>query len=140
MQLRPFFPPPSLHTSKMSSNTNEPTHSVPIPIASRNRPRSISVSSTSSGSASSSSGPPTTPASPSVSSQRINIPSPSTSPILSYFLAQSPTKTIGAATTFPFKRKFGTTPAVFEGDSINQNFLESDVTEYVFILFYHLIQ
>jgi len=100
----------------MASNTNEPTHSVPIPIASRNRPRSLSVSSTSSGSASSSSGPPTTPASPSVSSQRINIPSPSTSPILSYFLAQSPTKTIGAATTFPFKRKFGTTPAVFEVD------------------------
>jgi septal ring-binding cell division protein DamX len=50
--------------------------------------------------------PSTTPASPTMSSQPINIPS--SSPILSYFLAQSPTKTPGtAATTFPFKRKFG---------------------------------
>jgi hypothetical protein len=51
-----------------------------------------------------------TPAS-SAGSQRINIPSPSASPILSYFLAQSPTK---PPATFPFKR-FGTAP-VFEAD------------------------
>ncbi|KAF8802497.1 hypothetical protein BYT27DRAFT_7226396 [Phlegmacium glaucopus] len=98
----------------MSSNdkfTDKPTHSAPIPITARNRARSLSVSSASSGSASSI---PTTPASP-TSDQRINIPSPSTSPILSYFLAQSPTKTPGTTTTFPFKRKFGTAP-VFEVD------------------------
>lgn len=100
----------------MSSNdksSSKPVHSAPIPIATRNRGRSVSISSASSGSASSSSDLPTTPASPTASSQR-NIPSPSTSPILSYFLTQSPSKT-GAANTFPFKRKFGTNP-VFEVD------------------------
>ncbi|KAF8896146.1 hypothetical protein BD779DRAFT_1494206 [Infundibulicybe gibba] len=47
---------------------------------------------------------------------RIAIPSPGSSPILSYFL-QSPTgKTPGTA-TFPFKRKFGTAPVFEEGAS-----------------------
>ncbi|KAJ7757784.1 hypothetical protein DFH07DRAFT_868111 [Mycena maculata] len=75
----------------------------------RTRPRSLSVSSSeSSGSASSPSEIPT-PMSGSATSPKVNIPSPGTSPILSYFLAQSPTKTPG---TFPF-RKFGPAP-VFE--------------------------
>ncbi|KAF8150714.1 hypothetical protein B0H34DRAFT_801646 [Crassisporium funariophilum] len=94
-------------------NSDNLKHSDPIPIAARNRARSVSVSSASSGSASSSIDLPTPP-SGSIGSQRINIPSPSTSPILSYFLAQSPTKTPGTS-TFPFKRKFGTAP-VFEAD------------------------
>ncbi|KAJ7471549.1 hypothetical protein B0H11DRAFT_1677506, partial [Mycena galericulata] len=91
------------------------TTSKPIPIAPspfpRVRPRSLSVSSSeSSGSASSPTEIPT-PMSASAASPRVNIASPGTSPILSYFLAQSPTKTPG---TFPF-RKFGPAP-VFEED------------------------
>ncbi|KAJ7094279.1 hypothetical protein C8R44DRAFT_645391 [Mycena epipterygia] len=100
----------------MSNNNRAPTDKVatkPIPIMSspfpRGRPRSMSVSSgESSGSASSPTEIPT-PMSTSGSSPRVNIPSPGTSPILSYFLAQSPTKSPG---TFPF-RKFGPAP-VFE--------------------------
>ncbi|KAF8968081.1 hypothetical protein BDZ97DRAFT_1903032 [Flammula alnicola] len=72
----------------------------------------MSVSSSSSGSGSSASDLPT-PASTSAGSHRLSIPSLSTSPILSYFLAQSPTTKTPATATFPFKRKFGTTP-VFE--------------------------
>ncbi|KAJ7158452.1 hypothetical protein C8R46DRAFT_1039101 [Mycena filopes] len=84
--------------------------SPPFP---RGRPRSLSVSSgESSGSASSPNEIPT-PLSTSAASPRVHIPSPGTSPILAYFLAQSPTKTPGAA-TFPF-RKFGA-PPVFEED------------------------
>jgi len=85
----------------------------PLPIPSRNRPRSFSVSSASSDSASSSSDPTTPPLSPQRGS--INIPLPSSSPIISYVLAQSP-KTSTAA-TFPFQRKFGTAPA-FEVDEV----------------------
>ncbi|TFK40201.1 hypothetical protein BDQ12DRAFT_721664 [Crucibulum laeve] len=96
-----------------SNSSNDAKHSQPIPIASRGRARSASVSSASSGSASSTFDPPTPP-SGNVPSQRITIPSPGGSPILSYFLAQSPTKTPGSG-TFPFKRTFGTTP-VFEAD------------------------
>ncbi|KAF8181285.1 hypothetical protein BJ912DRAFT_854768 [Pholiota molesta] len=101
----------------MASNDKNNAHSAPISIplnAARNRSRSMSVSSSSSGSSSSGSDLPT-PASASVGSQRLSIPSPSTSPILSYFLAQSPTATGKTPTTatFPFKRKFGPTP-VFE--------------------------
>jgi len=50
-------------------------------------------------------------------SPRITIPSPGSSPILSYFLAQSPNKTQTSA-TLPF-RKFGPAP-VFEEDETNQ--------------------
>ncbi|KAJ6561973.1 hypothetical protein B0H19DRAFT_1210032 [Mycena capillaripes] len=82
------------------SNNRTPTQkaSKPIPIMPsafpRGRPRSASVSSgSSSGSASSPTEIPT-PLSASAASPRVNIPSsPGTSPILSYFLAQSPTKT-----------------------------------------------
>jgi hypothetical protein len=48
-------------------------------------------------------------------SPRVTIPSPGSSPILSYFLAQSPTK----SQTLPF-RKFGTAP-VFEDDETQNN-------------------
>ncbi|KAJ7707354.1 hypothetical protein B0H17DRAFT_1032470 [Mycena rosella] len=101
----------------MSSNrspTEKPASSKPIPIISpafpRGRPRSMSVSSgESSGSASSPTEIPT-PMSSSTTSPRINIPSPGTSPILSYFLAQSPTK---SPSTFPFRKFTGPAP-VFE--------------------------
>jgi len=74
-------------------------HSDPIPIASRfGRGRSLSVSTGSSASLDT----PATPLSSSPNSQRISIPSPTGSPILSYFLGQSPTK----SATFPFKRAF----------------------------------
>ena len=126
-QPAPFLLPSSsclFHSTKMSSNENltkKPIRSDPIPIITRHRPRSVSISSTSSSSVSSSDAP-ATPASPSMSSQRINITSPSTSPILSYFLAQSPTKT----PTFPLKRKFGTTP-MFEGDSQTSIFSKMNI-------------
>ncbi|KAF9526339.1 hypothetical protein CPB83DRAFT_837418 [Crepidotus variabilis] len=91
-----------------SNDRNTLKHTEPIAIPnSRGRARSMSVSSNSS---SASSGGPPTP--PSATAGRITIPSPSTSPILSYFIAQSPTKTTGTANTFPF-RKFSTGP-VFE--------------------------
>jgi len=102
----------------MSSNrtpTEKITASKPIPIAPsafpRVRPRSLSVSSSDSSGSASSPGEVPTPLSASAASPRVNVSSPGTSPILSYFLAQSPTKT---PSTFPF-RKFGTTP-VFEED------------------------
>ncbi|EAU85402.2 hypothetical protein CC1G_07096 [Coprinopsis cinerea okayama7 len=99
------------------ANTNAPNApSNPIPIVNpRGRSRSVSISSASSGSTSSASDLPTPPSS-SMGSQRISIPSPSTSPILSYFLAQSPSKsTPTPAGTFPFRRSFGPSP-VFEED------------------------
>ncbi|KAJ7865644.1 hypothetical protein B0H14DRAFT_2347864 [Mycena olivaceomarginata] len=90
-----------------SNNRTHPERTVsskPIPIMStafpRGRPRSLSVSSAeSSGSGSSPTEIPT-PVSSSTASPRINA-SPGTSPILSYFLAQSPTKSPG---TFPFRK------------------------------------
>jgi hypothetical protein len=90
-------------------------HSSPISInPSSFRRRSTSISSSSSGSGSSPDTPGPTPTSIPSNFQPITIPSPSSSPILSYFLAQSPTKTQASATgTFPFKRKFGSSP-VFE--------------------------
>ncbi|KAF7312660.1 hypothetical protein MIND_00280200 [Mycena indigotica] len=119
---RPTLPPQlflSFATTTMSSSRPDrlPPATQPIPIAGKPRPRSMSVSSSDSRSTGSPSSP-TTP--PSVSpSTRINIPSPASSPILSYFLAQSPTKTPGS---FPF-RKFGAAPPmVFEED-------ESDIKE-----------
>ncbi|KAG6919194.1 hypothetical protein DXG01_008492 [Tephrocybe rancida] len=97
-----------------SSNTNSTDfikHSDPITInTSARRGRSVSVSS---GSSSSEGSSPElrTPASASAS-HRASLPPSGTSPILSYFLAQSPTKS-PANSTFPFHRKFGQ-PPVFE--------------------------
>ena len=104
----------------MSSNSNNNDiqtsesvhHSDPIPIASRfGRGRSASVSSASSGSSSAFDIP--TPMSSSANLQNPSIPSPTGSPILSYFLGQSPTK-MHPSTTFPFKRSFAP-PTVLEG-------------------------
>ncbi|KAK0500157.1 hypothetical protein EDD18DRAFT_1068184 [Armillaria luteobubalina] len=87
-------------------------HSKPIPIVTR-RGRSTSVSSSSSGSSNSPTEIPT-PISTSTSPVRIGPVSPGSSPILSYFFSQSPTKAPpGSASTYPF-RKFGPAP-VFEG-------------------------
>ncbi|TRM64469.1 hypothetical protein BD626DRAFT_491921 [Schizophyllum amplum] len=98
----------------MSDNSRDDVqHSAPIAINPRaTRARSASVSSYSSGSPSSPSLPPT-PMSAANSSPKIGVQGGS--PILSYFLAQSPTKPTG---TFPFKR-FGATP-VFEEDEPEQ--------------------
>ncbi|KAF7300827.1 hypothetical protein MKEN_01308500 [Mycena kentingensis (nom. inval.)] len=94
---------------------NLPPATKPIPIAGggagRARARSMSVSSSESGSPHS---PTTPPASATSASPKINT---ATSPILSYFLTQSPSKTPGS---FPF-RKFGG-PPVFEED-------ETDIRE-----------
>ena len=104
----------------MSSNSNNNDihtsesihHSDPIPIASRfGRGRSASVSSASSGSSSAFDIP--TPMSSSANLQHPSVPSPTGSPILSYFLGQSPTK-VHPSATFPFKRSFAP-PTVLEG-------------------------
>ncbi|KAG5647363.1 hypothetical protein DXG03_000431 [Asterophora parasitica] len=47
----------------------------------------------------------------------MSLPPPGSSPILSYFLAQSPTKAPASNGTFPFNRKFGP-PPVFEEDEM----------------------
>ncbi|KAF9000653.1 hypothetical protein BDQ17DRAFT_1391200 [Cyathus striatus] len=91
-----------------SNNTTQRTAPIPISIPRATRTRSGSLSSASSGSASSAFEPPTPPSS-AHASQRVTVPSPGGSPVLSYFLANSPTKNPG---TFPFKRKFGTTPVL----------------------------
>ncbi|EGN98805.1 hypothetical protein SERLA73DRAFT_160461 [Serpula lacrymans var. lacrymans S7.3] len=83
-------------------------HSEPIPIGSHHaRYRSASMSSASSGSPGS---PPQLQTPLNVNPPRIPTASPSSSPILSYFMTQSPNK--GSA-TFPFKRGFAASP-VFE--------------------------
>ncbi|KAF9561998.1 hypothetical protein CPC08DRAFT_735370 [Agrocybe pediades] len=94
-----------------TSSIDSAKRSAPITIPGRSRSISVSSSSSSGGSASSSDLP--TPA----SSHKLSIPSPSTSPILSYFLAQSPTTKTPATATFPFKRKFGPTPVFEEGEN-----------------------
>lgn len=98
-----------------NNNQDSVRHSRPIPIniGSGNRRRSCSVTS------SDSSASPTSPQTPlsNGSSPRMVPPnlSPSSSPILSYFMSQSPTKTAPTPATFPFNRKFGGAPPVFEG-------------------------
>ncbi|KAL4243797.1 hypothetical protein ABKN59_010723 [Abortiporus biennis] len=101
-------------------------HTEPIPIASsRRRASSISASDSSPDSASasdsSSSYSPTSPLSPSLpahkSLPRIAPVSPSSSPILSYFLSTSPTKS--PAATFPFRRGFNS--AVFDEEDESAN-------------------
>ncbi|KAJ3475845.1 hypothetical protein NLI96_g11562 [Meripilus lineatus] len=101
------------------SSSNVP-HSQPmaIPIGhGRRRAGSISESSSSSSSSSDSSYSP--PLNTPFAGDRMNRPrvapvSPSTSPILSYFLAQSPKSPTGS---FPFRRNFGT--SVAEGPASN---------------------
>lgn len=99
--------------SSKNNSQDSAKQSQPIPIGSaHSRRRAASVTS------STSSGSPTEPSEPQTPPSNITPPrmvppnfSPSNSPILSYFMAQSPTKT----TTFPFSRKFGGRPPVFEG-------------------------
>ena len=91
-------------------NSNAP-HSLPIPIEGRRRSESVSGSDSSSDSGSNS------PASPLQTPITGTLPriapiSPSTSPILSYFLSQSPKSTPTA--TFPFRRGMGG-PGFFDG-------------------------
>ncbi|KAH9945075.1 uncharacterized protein BXZ73DRAFT_96057 [Epithele typhae] len=97
----------------MSANRDHDIpHSLPIPIGGGRR-RSGSVSDSSSDSASLS--PPSplqTPASATGPLPRVAPLSPSTSPVLSYFLAQSPKS---PPSTFPFRRGMGA-PTVFEGE------------------------
>jgi len=104
-----------MSNTKLNNEHNGVKHSEPIPIASSPfRRRSASVSSASSGSASSGSELPT-PISPSGS--RVSIPSPGSSPLLSYFLSQSPTvKAPPMNGTFPFSKRFSANPPVFEED------------------------
>ncbi|KAF5372765.1 hypothetical protein D9615_010101 [Tricholomella constricta] len=105
-----------MSTNNTSNSTDFTKPSDPITInTSARRARSVSVSSGSSSSAGSS--PELqTPTSASVNSHRMSLPSPGSSPILSYFLAQSPAKA-PANGTFPFNRKFGP-PPVFEDDEM----------------------
>jgi hypothetical protein len=115
-----------------SSNppTDQVKHSDPIKInTSTRRGRSFSLSSGSSSSSESSASEAHTPSPTSLNTQRITVPSPSGSPILSYFLGQSPTKTPGTA-TFPFNRKFGP-PPVFEGKALCMLTILSYLTHYI---------
>lgn len=122
----------SLPTPDMSSTSNSndnsadsSSHSQPIPIENPHRRRSQSVSDSSSDSSSS----PLTPTSPlfSLSPPRgIKRPSasaisPSTSPVLSYFLQQQQQQQkppVATTATFPFRRGFGGAPTVFEGEHL----------------------
>ncbi|KAK1230831.1 hypothetical protein PQX77_006071 [Marasmius sp. AFHP31] len=92
---------------------SKPTQPIPIP----SRDRSASVSS-----AEDQQSPRTpSPQSPSYS-PRVALPSPGSSPILSYFLAQSPTAKSAPggggnnSNTFPFRKFTSTTAPVFEED------------------------
>ncbi|KAF8905092.1 hypothetical protein CPB84DRAFT_1745674 [Gymnopilus junonius] len=98
---------------RINSGDMKPAVPISIPVPARGRARSTSMSSGSSGSTSSSEIP--TPEG-STGSHRPSIPSPATSPILSHFLAQSPTFKTPTSATFPFKRKFGTAAPVFEAE------------------------
>ncbi|KAH6913135.1 hypothetical protein BKA70DRAFT_1421398 [Coprinopsis sp. MPI-PUGE-AT-0042] len=104
--------------SNNNTRTASPPHSIPIPISNARHARHRSASMSSSASSSTSDAlPPTPPGSGMMGSQRVSIPSPSQSPILSYFYGQSPTKSTSPMTassgTFPFRRGFAP-PAVFE--------------------------
>ena len=95
----------TFHLSMPSVDTsnNNAEHSKPIPIENHRR-RSHSVSEASSSDSSISPSSPITPTSP-LYPRVGGAVSPSSSPILSYFLAQSPNKS--PAATFPFRRGFG---------------------------------
>ncbi|TFK97037.1 hypothetical protein BDV98DRAFT_273679 [Pterulicium gracile] len=110
------------------SNNNAPLnrsptmpHSEPIPIGgsfrNRNRQRSASLSSGSSITSSGSDLPPSPVNSPHGTSPRVGLPSPATSPILSYFLAQSPTKTSATGASLPFRSNFASNPVFEEEES-----------------------
>ncbi|KAI0033545.1 hypothetical protein K488DRAFT_84825 [Vararia minispora EC-137] len=104
----------------MSSDRSNSPHSDPIPINGHGRHRSMSYSSSSDGSPSS---PPMlqTPVSPTSPFPPKVATSPSTSPILSYFMSASPT---GKSNTFPFRRPsdvFGGAPPVFEDDGVEDD-------------------
>ncbi|KAI0707214.1 hypothetical protein C8Q76DRAFT_770899 [Earliella scabrosa] len=90
----------------MPANEKNVPHSLPIPIEGRRRSESVSDSSDSSASPAS---PLPTPASGTL--PRIAPISPSSSPILSYFLSQSPKS---PSATFPFRR--GMSGAIIEDD------------------------
>ncbi|KAI0749688.1 hypothetical protein C8Q80DRAFT_1269525 [Daedaleopsis nitida] len=94
----------------MSSNEKKVHHSLPIPI--ERRRRSDSGSDSSSDSSVSPASPLPTPTSGTL--PRIAPISPSTSPILSYFLSQSPKSSPSA--TFPFRR--GMSGALFEDEDV----------------------
>ncbi|EJF64836.1 hypothetical protein BD309DRAFT_874152 [Dichomitus squalens] len=98
----------------MSSNENNVPRSLPIPIG-RGRSGSDSDSSSDSGSVSPVS-PVQTPASGAL--PRIAPISPSTSPILSYFLSNQPPKSPPNA-TFPFRRGM-TGPPLYEEDEVSE--------------------
>ncbi|KIP10498.1 hypothetical protein PHLGIDRAFT_125533 [Phlebiopsis gigantea 11061_1 CR5-6] len=92
-----------------SQNTSNTAPSQPIPINPR-RGRAESVSDTSSESSASPVSPTQSPLS---SMAQPRIASPTSTPILSYLLSQSPKSPTNA--TYPFRRGFG--PTVFEDDS-----------------------
>ncbi|KAI8980029.1 hypothetical protein BD414DRAFT_421041 [Trametes punicea] len=96
----------------MPSNENNVPHSLPIPIGSRRRSGSMSESSSSDSGSTSPTSPLQTPASGTL--PRIAPITPSTSPILSYFLSQSPKSPPSA--TFPFRR--GMAPPVYEDEEV----------------------
>jgi hypothetical protein len=107
----------------MSGNRSNSPHSDPIPINGHGRHRAMSTSS--SGSPSS---PPMlqTPVSPTNPFPPRIAASPTASPILSYFMAGSPT---GKSNTFPFRRPTDAVsgaPVVFEGSKFSTSSL-SDV-------------
>ncbi|KAI0663804.1 hypothetical protein C8Q70DRAFT_1042454 [Cubamyces menziesii] len=97
----------------MSSNDNSNLpRSLPIPIGSRRRSGSVSDSSSSDSGSTSPASPLQSPTSGAL--PRIAPITPSTSPILSYFLSQSPKSPPNA--TFPFRR--GMAPPVYEDDEV----------------------
>ena len=97
-----------LQTMSSNDNSNLP-RSLPIPIGSRRRSGSVSVSCSSDSGSTSPASPLQSPTSGAL--PRIAPITPSTSPILSYFLSQSPKSPPNA--TFPFRR--GMAPPVYEG-------------------------
>ncbi|KAF9260080.1 hypothetical protein L218DRAFT_974472 [Marasmius fiardii PR-910] len=98
------------------SDNNKP--SLPIPIQ---RHRSPSSSGDSYSSSASDSEPLRTPVTP-YSPPKVGLPSPGSSPILSYFLTQSPPTKATTPGTFPFRSKFSSTAApAFEVEEDVQN-------------------
>jgi len=107
--------------SSQSKNNGSMKQSDPIPINTafrHERSRSLSLSTSSSGSSTSPSSEAQTPPSPTFG--RVSIPSPGSSPILSYFLSQSSPKTPSAGLTFPLTRKFGQSPVFEEEGAENE--------------------
>lgn len=120
--------PVKLYAMSASSKNNAQDsvqHSDPIPITSAHSHRRAASDTSSESSGSPSSPPmPQTPMSAGRTSPRMMPPnlSPTSSPILSYFMGQSPTKSTTPG-TFPFSRKFGAAPPVFEGQLMSLQFI-----------------